>query len=181
MKFKTAHGRTVYDGGGIDPDVDVGKDLYAPITVSLITKGLIFNYATEYAYRKGKIPAADEFKLTDQEYAEFKQWISDKDYDYTTKVEQDLVKLEESAKKEKYFTDIEDQLRDLQMKVKHNKEIDLERFRNEIKQVLEEEIASRFYLQKGSIEASFDEDLDVQAAIELLEDTEKYKKLLSNK
>lgn len=181
MEFKTANGRLVYDGGGLDPDVEIAPDYYAPITASLISKGLIFNYATRYAYNKGNIPSATDFKLTDTEYSAFKQWLSDKDYDYTTKVEQDLVKLEESAKKEKYFEDIQNQLHDLQQKVRHNKEQDLEKFKEEIKQALEEEIASRFYLQKGSIQASFDSDAEVQKAIELLRDTSNYNKLLSNK
>lgn len=181
MEFKTANGRSVYDGGGLDPDVEMEAEYYAPITVSLISKGLIFNYATRYAYEKASIPPAADFKLTDAEYNSFKQWLNDKDYDYTTKVEQDLVKLEESAKKEKYYEDIQNQLHDLEKKVKHNKELDLEKFKNEIKQVLEEEIASRFYLQKGNIEASFDNDSDVQKAIELLSDTSNYNKLLSTK
>lgn len=181
MEFKTFNNRIVYDGDGLDPDVNVEPELYAPITVSLLSKGLIFDYATRYAYNKGSIPAAIEFKFTDQEYNEFKTWLAHKDYDYTTKVEQDLDKLEESAKKEKYFEDIEDQLKSLQQRVQHNKEQDLEKFKEEIKQALEEEIASRFYLQKGNVEASFDSDADIKKAIELLKDQDHYNKLLSKK
>ncbi|MBL6446367.1 PDZ domain-containing protein [Fulvivirga sp. 29W222] len=181
MEFKTANGRLVYDGGGLDPDVEMAPEYYAPITISLLSKGLVFNYATRYAYDNESILPATEFELTDAEYNDFKKWLSDKDYDYTTKVEQDLVRLEQAAKKERYFEDIQNQLHELQQKVKHNKEQDLEKFKKEIKQALEEEIVSRFYLQKGSIEASFDNDSDVQKAIELLSDSSNYNKLLSVK
>ncbi|ELR69556.1 tail-specific protease [Fulvivirga imtechensis AK7] len=180
-EFKTKNGRTVYDGGGLDPDVDIEQEYYTPITQSLLTKGLIFEYATQYSSKRKSIPSAAEFELTDEEYKQFKSWLSDKDYDYTTQVEEELVELEESAKKEKYYKDIANQLMDLKNKVKHNKEQDLEKFKSEIKQVLKEEIASRYYLQKGSLEASFNDDRDIQKAIELLKDTATYNQLLSGK
>ena len=180
-EFKTKNGRTVYDGGGLDPDIDIEQEYYAPITQSLLIKGLIFEYATQYAFKTKSIPSAIEFELTDEEYDQFKTWLSDKDYDYTTEVEEELVELEKSAKKEKYYKAIESQLTDLKNKVKHNKEQDLEKFKPEIKQALEEEIASRYYLQKGSVEASFENDPEVQKAIQLLKDTATYNQLLSGK
>lgn len=180
-EFKTKKGRVVYDGGGLDPDVDIEPEYYAPITQSLVGTGLIFDYATEYYYKRKSIPPAAEFSLTNDEYKQFVMWLSDKEYDYTTQVEEELVKLEESAKKEKYFKDIESQLNDLKNKVRHNKEKDLQKFSNEIKQVLQEEIASRYYLQKGSVEASFKDDADIQKAVELLKDTAAYQQVLAKK
>lgn len=181
MEFKTASGRSVYDGGGLDPDVKVRSEYYAPITVSLLSKGLIFQYATIYASKKESIPAAATFHLTDAEYDNFKQWLASKDYDYTTKVEEELAELEKSSKKEKYFDDIEDQLKALEKKVQHNKEQDLVKFKEEVKQALQEEIASRYYLQKGTIQAALPNDEDVQKAIELFNNPENYKHLLSHK
>lgn len=180
-EFITRSGRVVYDGAGLDPDLDIEQEYYAPITQSLIGKGLIFQYATEYSYKRESIPAPVNFELTDEEYKQFKLWLGDKDYDYTTSVEEELAQLEKSAKKEKYYNDIESQLNQLKDKVKHNKEQDLEIFKKEIKQALKEEIVSRFYLQKGTIEASFKDDPEVQKAIELLQDSATYNKLLSKK
>ncbi|UII21973.1 S41 family peptidase [Fulvivirga ligni] len=178
-EFKTTSGRVVYDGQGLDPDVKVDHEYYAPITMSLITKGLIFNYATKYASEHATIPAAKEFRLTDQEYAAFGKWLQSKNYDYTTRVEQEIDELEESSKKEKYYEDIHKQLLALKEKVKHNKELDLQNFKEEIVQALEVEIASRYYFVRGDIEASFRKDTDIQKAISVLNDTETYNKILA--
>ena len=177
--FKTFGGRVVYDGGGLDPDVEMEPLYYAPITVSLLSKGLIFDYATQYTYGKEKIADPAKFELSDEEYTHFTKWLADKDYDYNTKVEQNLRQLEESAKVEKYYDDISSQLEALNQKVKHNKEQDLEKFKEEIRFELEEEIVSRFYFQKGMIEASFDRDPDMQRAVTILSDDNQYQKLIS--
>lgn len=178
VEFKTKNGRSVYDGGGLSPDITIPVQYYAPITASLISKGLIFNYANVFASKNKSITLPKEFKLSDKQYQEFKNWLEDKAYDYTTKVERDLVKLEESAKKEKYFEDIEQQLKGLKDKMKHNKESDLIKFSEEIKQALEEEISARYFLEKGAIQASFKQDMDLKQSIEILEDEKNYKSIL---
>src|SRR5690606_35598579 len=78
VAFKTKNGRLVYDGGGITPDVEVERKAIAPITASLISKGLLFDYASIYAFKNKKIASAKEFALTDAEYQEFVEWLSDK-------------------------------------------------------------------------------------------------------
>jgi len=180
VAFKTKNGRTVYDGGGVDPDKLVERTQYAPITYSLVTKGLVFRFATEYYYKHPSIPSAREFKLTDAEYNEFVAWLNDKEFDYTTKVEKSIDELIVHAKKEKYYQDIEKQIQSLRTQVMHNKESDLIKFKDEITQLIEEEIASRYYWNKGLIEASVDSDPELVAAIQLLEDKATYTKTLSN-
>ena len=177
-EYKTKNGRTVWDGGGVDPDIEVKPMKLAPITISLLRKNLFFDYATEYYYSHTEIPPAKDFKLSDEEYAKFVAWLSDKDSDYVTEVEQTRDDLIESAKDEKYYEDIEDQIVALRKKVQHNKESDLEKFKEEVQVQLEQEIVSRYYLEQGQIENAFDDDPVVQAAIEVLNDTEKYDSLL---
>ena len=92
-----------------------------------------------------------------------------------------IEKFMETAKKEAYYDGIKDKIESLKAQMSHNKEKDLYTFRKEIQQALEEDIASRYYLQKGAIEASFDHDEDILEAIKILKDTERYKKLLSGK
>ena len=179
--FKTKSGRTVYDGGGVTPDIMVEKKEVAQITTSLVGKSLIFDYATKYVYEHKSIVAAKDFKMSDAEYADFVKFIADKEYDYKTKVETNLEELIATAKKEAYYDGIKDKIESLKAQMSHNKEKDLYTFRKEIQQALEEDIASRYYLQKGAIEASFDHDEDIQEAIKILKDTERYKKLLSGK
>ncbi|MFP4291804.1 MAG: S41 family peptidase [Cyclobacteriaceae bacterium] len=176
--FKTKNGRIVYDGGGIKPDIEVKQSRLHPISISLYTKSLIFDYATEYYYSHPELDAANEFELKDEEYATFTTWLKNKDYDYVTEVEQTIDNLIETAKDEKYYLDIEEQIVSLRKKVQHNKEQDLQKFKDEIKELLEEEIATRYFLSEGKIEASFDEDQVLQAAIEVLNDKDKYEAIL---
>ncbi len=179
--FKTKNGRKVYDGGGISPDVKIDDPKLAPITMSLIQKGLLFDYANEYVFRHKTIGSAKEFKLSEDAYVHFTQWLEDKDYDYITKVESSIEDLISNSKSEKYFDAIKNQIEDLKEKMSHNKERDLITFKDEIKEYLEEEIASRYYFQKGKIEASFDNDEDIQAALKILNNKEEYKNILSGK
>lgn len=176
--FQTQNGRMVYDGGGINPDIEAKQGRLAPISISLYTKNLIFDYATEYYYANPELGDAKEFALSDAEYDNFLNWLKGKDYDYTTEVEQTIDDLIESAKDEKYYQDIEEQITSLRQKVQHNKDQDLQKFKAEVKELLEEEIVSRYYLSEGKIEASFDDDDVLQAAVEVLNDEERYEAIL---
>lgn len=179
VAFKTDNGRIVFDGGGIDPDLEVLSESYAPITISLVSKGLLFDYATVYHYNHPTIAPAKQFHLSDADYAAFVDWLEDKSYDYETKVEKTLDDLIEHAKNEKYYEDISAQIQSLKTKISHNKKKDLQTFRNEIELMLEEQIVSRYYLQNGILEASFKEDQEVQTAIAVLNDSARYTKILS--
>ncbi len=178
--FNTRNGRIVYDGGGVDPDIDVHLDFLTPIAISLISKGLIFDYATDYYYNHPTIASSRDFKLTDAEYNNFVTWLSDRDYDYITRVENSIDELIKQAKKEKYYEDIDQQIQSLKTKVMHNKNTDLQKFKTDIKQILEEEISSRYYLRKGIIETSFSSDESIKAAIEVLKDSVRYNQLLQS-
>jgi carboxyl-terminal processing protease len=177
-EFTTKNGRKVYDGGGVDPDLELKQKIPAAITYSLVTKGLIFEYALQYHYTHEKIAPARDFNLSDEEYEAFVEWLGEKEYDYTTKVEKTIETLTKYAKTEKYYDNIKAEIEDLESKVMHNKEHDLKEFSSEIKSILEERIVDQYYLMRGNYEASFDNDDQLQAAIDLLQDTEKYNGLL---
>ena len=179
VEFKTINNeRTVYDGGGIDPDIEVEGKSLAPITISLLTKNLIFDYATEYYYTREALKDPKSFTVNDAEYSKFVNWLSDKEYDYTTRVEHNIDDLIKAAKNEKYYDAIEERIEALREKVKHNKETDLQTFKEEIVEQLEEELASRYFLQEGTTEASFDDDPVILEAVSVLEDTERYNSIL---
>lgn len=179
--FKTKAGRVVYDGGGVLPDVVVEAQTPTPIALSLTNKGLIFDYAVKYRHEHPSIKPAREFRLTDAEYQEFTKWLGDKEYDYTTQVEKDLGTLEASAKKEKYFDQIQDQLKSLKTKMSHSKDADLNTFKPELKTLLEQEIAGHYYLQKGLKESSFATDPEMKAALDLFKDMGRYNSTLKKK
>lgn len=179
-EFQTSNGRKVFDGGGVDPDIEVDPNIPAPITLSLASKGLIFEYALKYHYENKEIGNARDFKLSEAEYAKFTDWLADKEYDYTTKVEKTIENLTKYAKTEKYYDNIKEELMDLEKKAMHNKEHDLIEFSAEIKSILEEKIVEHYYLMKGNFESSFDDDVQLQAAIDVLNDNAKYNSLLTN-
>lgn len=177
--FKTKNGRIVYDGGGITPDIVLEPYKYSNILASLVTKNLIFDYATKYRNVHESIIPAKEFRLTDAEYDEFLAFINGKDYDYTTKTEKTLEDLREDAKEDKTLEVINSDIETLKAKIMHNKKEDLQKYKPEIKQFLEEEIASRYYFQNGRLEASLKDDQEVKEALAVLKDAEKYNKILT--
>ena len=179
-KFKTSGGRVVYDGRGVNPDIEVEKEKLAPITYSLIRNNLIFDYATKYFYSHEKIETPKEFSLSDLEYQEFSEWLKTKEYDYTTQVEKDIEKLISSAKKENYYNDIKEQIFALQKETLHNKDQDLKTFQEEIKSLLEQEIAGRYYFKNGIVEASFKHDDEITEAINILNNPAAYQDLLNS-
>ncbi|HSY61910.1 MAG TPA: S41 family peptidase [Cytophaga sp.] len=181
VAFKTTNGRTVYDGGGVTPDITVVQDSISPILIALISKSLLFDYATEYHAKHADIGDARTFNLTDAEYQDFVNWLKGKDYTYITKVEKSLDEMTKQSKQEKYYDAMKSQLDQMKNVIQQDKENDLIKFKAQILEYLEEEIASRYYLQKGIIEASFDSDNDIQAAIEVLNNKTKYSTILSGK
>ncbi len=178
VAFKTAAGRIVYDGGGVSPDVKVEDPTYSEITRTIASKGYLFDYANKYKQEHASISVAKQFKLSDDDYQKFVTYLGSKDLSYTTAVERELDDLSEKAKAGKHLEDIKNELAAIKKKVSHNKANDLMRFKSEIKEVLEAEIASRYYLQKGYIEATFDDDPDILMAKQVLNDPERYASLL---
>ena len=179
MAFKTTHGRQVFDGAGVSPDIPVEEKTLAPITASLMGKGYLFDYASLYASKHKTIKPAKEFRLSDAEYDDFLKWLDGKDYDYTTKVESTLDDLVKYSKKEQYYESIKTQIDGLKHQINHNKENDLKTFKKEIVEQLDEEIVSRYYLQKGMIEASFDDDKDIVAAVKIFNDKSAFNEILA--
>lgn len=174
VAFKTKNNRIVYDGGGIEPDIFQEPYEYSNISVSLIVKYLIFDFATQYRSLHNSISTAKEFKVTDEIYNDFISFISNKEYDYSTKSEESLKELKSNSEKEKYYEDIKKEYLALESKMLHNKKEDLEKFKEEIKELLKQEIVSRYYFQKGRLEAYLSFDQEVNKALEILKDTTTY-------
>jgi carboxyl-terminal processing protease len=178
VAFKAKNGRVVYDGGGIERDVYLEPYIFSNIAISLAVKYLIFDYATKYKNSHPSIPSVKEFVITDEIYNDFITFISDKDYDYTTKSEQSLKDLKENAEEEKYYDAIKTEYDALKNKMMHNKKEDVEKFKGEICSLLKEEIVSRYYYQKGRQEAMLATDQEVKKTLEVFSVEATYKGLL---
>ena len=120
-EFKTLNNRSVFDGGGIEPDIVVDSKVPAKITYSLISKNLIFNYATEFKNLVDSIPEPFTFEVTDTEYEKFKNFIADKKYDYQTETEKLLDKLKKKAVEDKLIDSLDGIFIELDDKLKRNK------------------------------------------------------------
>src|SRR6185436_20128698 len=112
---------------------------FSNITVSLLTKNLIFDFATQYRDKHPSIAPAKEFKLTDQDFNDFNAYIADKDYDYVTKSEKTMEDLKTTAENEKYFDAFKNEYEALKAKMAHNKKEDIVKNKTEIMQLLKEE------------------------------------------
>lgn len=165
--YQTKGGRTVYDGSGVYPDKFIAPAKYSPIALTLLSKRFIFDYATLFRNTHSEIAKPGSFALSDEEYRKFISYMSDKDYNYLTKTEKLLSDLKTEAEKEKKLSEIQNEYNALKTKVSFSKKNDLVQFKPEIKQLLENEIISRYYFQNGRTENSFNSDKDISSAKEL--------------
>ncbi|MBD1367537.1 S41 family peptidase [Mucilaginibacter sp. ZT4R22] len=169
-EFKTKNGRSVYDGSGVYPDIFVKQDRFANITQTLVSKLLIFDYATLYRTTHPQIGDPRAFVLKDAEYADFTKYLAGKNYTYSTFSEKILDQLKTEATKEKQFPEIQAEYDVLKAKMAASKKNDLQLHKEEIKQVLENEIASRYFYEKGRYEANFKYDKELAQAVKTMQD-----------
>ncbi len=179
-EFKTLNSkRPVFDGKGVAPDVTVERMELSNISASLITKNLIFEYATNYRLKNETIKPVAEFAFTDADYNDFMAFLAGKDYSYTTDSEDLLAKLEKITKEEKYFDDVKSEYEQLKEKLKTHKNDDLNTFKEEIITILETEIVGRYYYQNGAIASSLKKDPAIEKALSTLNDQSLYNSILS--
>lgn len=180
-EFKTKSGRSVLDGGGIEPDEMIASITYAPITYSLVARSLVFEFVNRFTLENDEIGPPREFEVSNKIYDDFVTWLEDKDYDYTTRVEKTIEDLVTFAEKEKYYDDIKGDLESLKKSVSHSKEQDLVTFKDEIKEALKDEIISRYYYQEGVVEASLNKDDEIAESLKVLKNPAHYAMILKPK
>jgi carboxyl-terminal processing protease len=177
--FKTSKGRTVSDGGGVEPDVITETNKPHQIVLSLLNKNLVFDFASEYYLKHKEIAPPGSFALTDKDFEDFVQFLKDKDYDYSTKTEDALKNFEKMAEKESYYSALKSDIDELRHKMMHDKEKDLIKYKTDIMRYLTEEIVSRYYFQSGRVENSLQNDPDIIKALELFNDPISFHKILN--
>lgn len=176
--FKTVNGRDVFDGRGIEPDLKLEAREYSRLTAMLVVNNLIFNYATDYFHANKTIAEAGKFELSDAEYESFKQLAIRDTFDYSTASEEMLKRMRETAEEEGYFDDSKAEYEALMKRVVPSKERDLEKFKAEIKEILENEIISRYYYQKGRTVDAFKTDDALTRALQVLANSSEYNTIL---
>lgn len=173
-KFRTRSGRTVLDGGGVKPDIVLDHDDDSDVLLKLQENYFIFNYVTQWILKNPELTSVEEFNFTD--WDDFVQFLEKQNFDYDTESEQLLEKLAERSAEDGYIslTDI----RALEDKINAAKKNDLNKNREEIIDLIEKEIASRFFYEKGRIEIGLRNDAEIEEALNLFADPARYDKIL---
>ena len=169
-EFKTAKGRTVKDGGGITPDIDVPSETVNRISYAAVAGGLANNWPIEFVRRHDSIPAVEDFHLSDEEYMNFVEWGAKEAFDIRSESETYYDMLVKQLKKDGDYEAAADALAALEKVVKMEKKEALERNMEVLKPVLEEEIAVRYYYQAAGIRIRLRTDKQLKTALELWKD-----------
>ena len=177
-RFKTAGGRDVYDGDGIEPDLEIEPPVISEVSLSLIGKFLLFDYANRYASKHDKIPSIKDFQIGEADYKDFVAFMKDKDYAYELPTEKALKEFSEIAREDSCFDMLHTQIEAIKTQLEQLKQDDLIKNKAEISRLLREEIVSRYYYQAGRAEAELQDDATVNEAVEILLNPERYKAFL---
>lgn len=177
--FTTQSGRTVYDGGGIEPDIFIEPLSLSNIAIALITQFHIFEYANAFYQKHDHILPPEEFEITDDIYDDFVNFLQNKDYSYNTQSETLISMLKEAAEEELYLDAIEEELKKMKQRINQTKSKDLYLHRQEIESLLKNEIVGRYYKLRGRVIASLKEDPEVLQALQLFGNMEEYHNMLT--
>jgi carboxyl-terminal processing protease len=175
--FKTRKGRTVYDGGGILPDVVLEESKQSTIADALQRNDAIFNYATEYYYRHPdmgtKIPT-----VTDADFEGFKQYLKKENFEFDTETEKALKLMHDTAVKEKIDASIANEYNQLLAALQKSEEKELNKHKDEIKELLQDELIKRYQYKEGLYKYYTANNPEIKKATALLGNTAEYNKIL---
>ena len=169
--YKTKNGRTVYDGGGVSPDIYYDQDKESIFIENLISSDLVFDFANNYSYNNS-VKDIKSFKLSDKEFNNFKELSFENAYFSKDKIFSYLNEFSEVLKDEEY--EVENELKELEKGLERSRKKLLVKYRGEIKATLEKEIIRRFFYRKGAYDYFTLRDVEVNMARDLLNDTVKY-------
>lgn len=181
-EFKSTGGRILYDGGGIMPDSVLTSDYLSLFTASVIARGYVEDYATDYYRRNVKIAPVREFKLTEKDYQDFCKYLEDKEIEFKSKSEEIVSDLRKNAERERNLDQIKAEIDAIEKKLKtHDKAKSLKDYKKELIEVLEPEILSKYYFTTGRTEKMMVGDEQVKVAANILKDSKHYYDVLKNR
>ncbi len=176
--FKTKGGRTVYDGGGILPDVEMETSVFSPITTALLKDNAIFDYATEYHY---KHPMTDwaGYQFSDADFQDFLSFLKRNEFEYETDTEKKFEEALRRADDDDLKEDISASYNTLMSQINAAKERKVTKRKAEIKSLLSDEILKRYFYAEGLYDYQLEHNPEILKAIEILNDTKKYNRILN--
>ncbi len=174
--FKTTNGRTVYDGGGIEPDIIVGKEKPNKFIEKLLKSSLVFDYSNQY-FHNNTVGDMESFRLDKKDFERFKKMSLDKKYSNISDAQEAIDQLKNTLSEEG-FRAMERGLEDLEASVQTSKMELIEAFKNDINATLEGEIIKRYFYREGMYTYFLATNNEVFKAQEIINDSELYKNIL---
>lgn len=175
--FKTRKGRTVYDGGGIQPDVELAETKLSAIAEALQKNDAIFNYATVYFYKNpnlgNTIPT-----ISDTDFSDFKVFLKKENFSFDTETEKQLKKTLEAAQNEKIDENIKTEYQNLMTALRKSEDIQLDKNKNEIKELILDELIKRYQYKEGLYQYYIKNNSEVKKATDLLANIAEYNKII---
>ena len=178
--FYTAAGRPVRDGGGIRPDVVCKQDTMPDILYYLAQNVVLFDFVNEWCTKHETIAPAKDFKLTDEDYNDFKEFVCNSDFKFESNSGKALASLIKIAQREGLADKAQDEFKSLESKLQYDLRSDLDVFRKDLERVVAMEILIRYYYQRGVVIYNMASDRFLDEAISLLGDSKRYASILSS-
>lgn len=178
--FYTAAGRPVRDGGGIRPDVQCKQDTMPDILYYLAQNVVLFDFVNDWCTRHESIAPAGEFKLTDDDYNAFKEFVCNSEFKFESNSGKALESLKKIAEREGLADKAQDEFKSLESKLQYDLRNDLDVFRKDLERVIEMEIIIRYYYQRGVVIYNMNSDRFLDEAVNILTDRKRYDSILSS-
>lgn len=180
QQYTTAHGRMVKGGGGITPDIVIEPLKASRVAYNIMRDNWAFDYAVKYAAEHPTIPAAEDFKITDEIFNDFKAFIDPEKFEYDKVCETSLASLKKTAEEEGYLNDeTKAEFERLEKLLKHDLDKDLDLHRDDIEKLLGKEIIKNYYYQRGQMIFALGKDRVTARASEMFNKDGEYEKILN--
>ncbi len=176
-EFKTKNGRSVYDGGGVEPDIDIASSKLSPVTRAIMDDDYIFDYVTQYYYSNEQ-PELNSFALGDADFADFKSYLNARSFAFETQTERELEKVLAVAMDEKLDDAISVGYRNLISQLSAYKDQAVDKNKEQLLALIENEIIKRYYYREGMYEYYLANNEEIVKATELLANPDKYNSYL---
>ena len=177
-EFTTRNGRTVKDGMGITPDIEVDDQEYSDLLSTLMRENLIFDFATKFYFNNDSIAQPEDFKLSANQYEEFKTYVLSHEFEYKTSSTEMMKELKSVVEKDEFWSEVSSEYDALANKLERDVSTDMVKFEPEIRLMIENEIIGRYYYSKGRIRAYLNEDPEIAKAIKVLNNKSYYDSVL---
>ena len=176
--FMTKNGRPVKDGGGIIPDVVVPSDILTRFTSELYVQNMVFDFSTKYFWSHPVPSVIDSLRVTESDLGDFASFLKEKNFSYQTDSEVALEDLVAVAQEEDLYDANIEAINKLKAGMGHSLEKDLETHKRDVTELLESELAGRYFYDAGMVKYSLSRDNQVMEAVRIAEDGERYRSVL---